>query len=95
MARRLKLRRVQASVESNHFKNEIVLRIIAFLLWNVFCFFEKIHKKIKVIMVTAIEDVQKMEEARKYGVEEYITKPLLLEQLEKTVLSLAEGIKST
>jgi len=47
----------------------------------------------KVIMITAVEDAEKMEEARKHGVTEYITKPLLLEQLERTVLTVAEQIK--
>jgi len=48
---------------------------------------------IKVIMVTAVEDSEKAEEAKRHGVVEYITKPLLLEQLERTVLTVAEQIK--
>ncbi len=47
----------------------------------------------KVIMVTAIEDTDLAEEAKHHGVVEYITKPLLLEQLERTVMTVAEQIK--
>ena len=50
--------------------------------------------KCKVIIVTAIEDLESVDEARKYGAVDYITKPLLLEQLERTVLTLAEQIKA-
>lgn len=50
-------------------------------------------RKAKIIMVTAVDDVEKVEEAKKHGVVEYITKPLLLEQLERTVLTVAEQIK--
>jgi DNA-binding response OmpR family regulator len=46
-------------------------------------------KGVKVIMVTAVEDAEKAEEARRYGVIEYITKPLSLEQLEQTVFAAA------
>lgn len=48
---------------------------------------------IKVIMVTAINDIDVAKEARKCGAAEYITKPLVLEQLEKTVLAMAKRIK--
>jgi len=47
----------------------------------------------KVIMITAVEDAEKAEEAKRHGVSEYITKPLLLEQLERTVITAAEQIK--
>jgi len=47
----------------------------------------------KIIMVTAIEDEEKAEEAKSCGAVEYITKPLMLEQLERTVLTVAEQIK--
>lgn len=47
----------------------------------------------KVIMVTAVEDFTKAEEAKKQGAVEYITKPLLLEQLERTVFTIAEQIR--
>lgn len=39
----------------------------------------------KVIMVTAIETRDKIEEAMRYGADNYITKPLSLEYLEKDV----------
>ena len=57
---------------------------------------KEIRKKntdIKIIMITAVEDVEKAEEAKHHGVVEYITKPLLLEQLERTVFAVAEQIK--
>jgi len=47
-----------------------------------------------VIMVTAVEDLAKVKEARALGALEYITKPLLLEQLERTVLNAAERIRN-
>lgn len=47
----------------------------------------------KVIIITALEDSTKAEEAKRYGVVDYIIKPLLLEQLERTVLTAAEQIK--
>lgn len=49
---------------------------------------------IRVIVVTAVEDTDKVNEAKKYGAMEYITKPLLLEQLERTVLSIAEQVRT-
>ena len=39
----------------------------------------------KVIMVTALEDQQKMDEVCKLGACEYITKPLMLDYLEQAV----------
>jgi len=47
----------------------------------------------KVIMVTAVEDEEKIEEAKNCGAVDYITKPLLLEQLERVVLTVAEQIR--
>ena len=41
--------------------------------------------KTKVIMVTAIETREKIEEAMRWGADNYITKPLSLEYLEKDV----------
>ena len=40
----------------------------------------------KVIMVTAVEDGSIVEAAREKGADDYITKPLVLEYLETTVL---------
>lgn len=48
---------------------------------------------VRIIMITAIDEADTVEEARAQGVTEYITKPLLLEQLERTVLTVAEQIK--
>ncbi|MGB2600330.1 MAG: response regulator [Candidatus Omnitrophota bacterium] len=47
----------------------------------------------KVIIVTAVEDVEKAEEAKQHNAVEYITKPLVLEQLERSVMTIAEQIK--
>ena len=46
----------------------------------------EIDKAIKIIMVTALEDRDKMNEAYKLGACDYITKPLVLEYLEQAVL---------
>lgn len=50
---------------------------------------------VKVIMVTAISDTDKVEEAKKCGVVDYITKPLSLERLETTVVQLAKSIRGS
>jgi two-component system response regulator (stage 0 sporulation protein F) len=42
-------------------------------------------RSIKVIMVTALEDQDKMHEAYKLGAIDYITKPLILDYLEEIV----------
>ncbi|MFC1590509.1 response regulator [Candidatus Omnitrophota bacterium] len=47
---------------------------------------KEIDSEIKVIMVTALEDQEKMEEAYKYGAIDYITKPLVLSNLEQAVM---------
>jgi DNA-binding NtrC family response regulator len=47
----------------------------------------------KVIIVTAVEDTEKAEEAKRHNAVEYITKPLVLEQLERSVMTVAEQIK--
>lgn len=44
-----------------------------------------IDRTIKVVMVTALEEQEKMDEACRLGACEYITKPLVLDQLEHTV----------
>ncbi|MBU0682793.1 MAG: response regulator [Candidatus Omnitrophota bacterium] len=51
------------------------------------------NKNIKVVVITAIDDIDTIREAKRNGAESYITKPLLLEQLERTVLTIAEQIK--
>ena len=55
---------------------------------------KKIDNEVKVIMVTAVEDTEKANEAKRYGAVEYITKPLLLEQLERTVFTIAEQLRT-
>ena len=66
-------------------------------------YLSRIKKKapnIKVIMVTGIEDDATIEEARRLGADDYITKPLVLEYLETTVfqkikaLGLATGSRT-
>ncbi len=44
-----------------------------------------IDKNVKVVMVTALEEQERMDEACRLGACEYITKPLGLDQLEKTI----------
>ena len=46
---------------------------------------KEVYDAAKVIMVTALDDQDKVEEAYKYGAVDYITKPLILENLEETV----------
>jgi DNA-binding NtrC family response regulator len=46
---------------------------------------KELDKDAKVIMVTALEDQDKMEEAYKLGAVDYITKPLILDYLEEAV----------
>ena len=41
--------------------------------------------KVNVIMVTAVEDQDKMDDAKRLGVSHYITKPLVLEELESII----------
>ena len=53
----------------------------------------KKHPTIKVIIVTAVEDIEKAEEAKRHNAIEYITKPLVLEQLERSVMTIAEQIR--
>ncbi len=53
----------------------------------------RIDDKIKVVMVTAVEDTAMAEETKHHGAVEYITKPLLLEQLERTVMTIAEQLR--
>ena len=54
---------------------------------------QRIDDGIKVVMVTAVEDAETIKETKRRGATEHITKPLLLEQLERIVLTIAEQIK--
>lgn len=55
---------------------------------------KKIDKNAETIMVSAIEDLDVIEEAKRQGAKDYITKPLVLEELEKTVLEKAKWIET-
>jgi DNA-binding response OmpR family regulator len=48
--------------------------------------------KVKVIMVTAVENEEVMQEAYKLGADDYITKPLSLENLESAVTEKIESL---
>ena len=50
-------------------------------------------KDMDIIMVSGVGDMEVIEKAKKLGAQEYITKPLVLEELEKVVL--AKAIKWT
>jgi len=54
----------------------------------------KIDKKIRVIMVTAVEDEDKMEAASRLGAYKYIKKPLVLEELESAVAAYTREDKN-
>ena len=42
---------------------------------------------VRVLMITGVEDEKTIEEAKRLGADDYITKPLILEYLEGTVLA--------
>lgn len=46
---------------------------------------KEMNRNLKVIMVTALDDQEKMDEACKLGACDYITKPLVLDYLEQAV----------
>lgn len=50
------------------------------------------HPEVKVIMVTAIETRDKIDEATRLGADNYITKPLSLEYLETDVKDKLESL---
>ena len=50
------------------------------------------HPEVKVIMVTAIETRDKIDEASRLGADNYITKPLSLEYLETDVKDKLESL---
>ncbi|MBI4335484.1 MAG: response regulator [Candidatus Omnitrophica bacterium] len=55
---------------------------------------KKINKDVEAIMVSAVEDADVIQEAKRHGASRYITKPLVLEELENVVLEKAKWIKS-
>jgi len=50
---------------------------------------KEINREIEVIMVTAVEDQGRIDAAFKLGASSYVTKPLVLEELEDIVLKKA------
>jgi DNA-binding response OmpR family regulator len=56
---------------------------------------KKKYPRIKVIMVTALETRDKIEECLKLGADNYITKPLSLEYLENDVREKIESLTGT
>ncbi|MBL7070608.1 MAG: response regulator [Candidatus Omnitrophica bacterium] len=52
---------------------------------------KKEKPRFKVIMVTCIDDIEKMEEAKRCGAEAYLTKPLVLKELLKVVMNNVPG----
>lgn len=50
------------------------------------------NPKVKVIMVTAVETQEKIEESMRLGADNYITKPLSLEYLENDVQEKLSGL---
>jgi len=52
---------------------------------------KEFDRSIKIIMVTALEDQDKIHEAYKLGACDYITKPLILDYLEQAVLKNLKG----
>ncbi len=51
---------------------------------------KELDRSMKVIMVSALDDQDKMDEACRLGACEYITKPLELDYLEKTVTKMLQ-----
>ena len=56
---------------------------------------KKKHPRTKVIMVTALETRDKIEECLRLGADNYITKPLSLEYLENDVREKIESLTSS
>ena len=54
----------------------------------------EIDKKVKVIMVTAVDDSEKMNVADNLGASQYVTKPLVLEELESVVMNHSKEVNN-
>jgi two-component system response regulator (stage 0 sporulation protein F) len=54
----------------------------------------EIDKTVRVIMVTAVDEQEKIDAARGLDIEKYITKPLVLENLEAAVMSCVKRGKN-
>jgi DNA-binding response OmpR family regulator len=48
----------------------------------------------RILMVTGVDDADSMEEAKRLGADDYITKPLVLEYLENTVLGKIKDLST-
>ena len=46
----------------------------------------------KIIMITGVDDKEAVEASRKLGADDYITKPLVLEYLESTVITKVKNL---
>ncbi len=78
----------QALLKVSAFQPEVVLLDIQMPGMDGLTVLQKIketHARTKVIMVTAVETQDKIEKAMRLGADNYITKPLSLEYLEKDV----------
>ena len=62
---------------------------------QVLCTLKKKFPRMKVIMVTALETRDKIEECLRLGADNYITKPLSLEYLENDVREKIEALTSS
>ena len=49
----------------------------------------------KVIMITGVDDKEVIERCKKLGADDYITKPLVLEYLESTVMGKVKNLSQT
>lgn len=79
----------------NHVRPQVVLLDIHMPGMDGMTVLKKIketYPDIKVIMVTALETQEKIEEAMRLGADNYITKPLSLEYLEKDVQEKIESL---
>ena len=56
---------------------------------------KKMLPSVKVIMVTGLEDEEAVESAKALGADDYITKPLVLEYLESTVIEKIKNLAKT
>lgn len=55
---------------------------------------KKMDNNVKVIMITTLDDKDNAADAARNGAAGYMIKPLLLEQLERTVFMLAEQLRA-
>jgi len=53
----------------------------------------QLDKKVKVIMVTGIQEEETMKRAKELGAVDYVHKPLVLDELERIVMKLVKRIK--